>query len=212
MKKYVILLICLIALTGCGKAEADERQKAAVFRASVIELTDTVILVEPEEGSAELLSADRIEVPNKDGLELQAGDIIEIEYDGNIMESYPAQLGEVYHITLAESAGSDDAAGEEAENTAQALTDQMVSVGMMDADMQTEDGRRTEWVTEEMKEVEIAGTVCYALDLRYSDDEAINGEMAGRLIGSYAVSEDGKEFYRYDAADDTWVEMLPDGE
>lgn len=99
MRKYVILFICLAVLTGCGKKGADEAQ-GAVFQATVIEVTDMDILVEPVEGSAELSSADRIYVPNKDGLELQAGDVVEIEYDGNIMESYPAQLGEVSDIIL----------------------------------------------------------------------------------------------------------------
>lgn len=36
-------------------------------------------------------------------LELQTGNIIEIEYNGDILESYPAQLGEVYNITIVKS-------------------------------------------------------------------------------------------------------------
>lgn len=46
-------------------------------------------------------------MPNKDNLELQAECIIEIEYDGSILESYPAHLGEVYNITVVEQAGAD---------------------------------------------------------------------------------------------------------
>lgn len=34
--------------------------------------------------------------------ELQIGDFVEISYNGEIMESYPAQLGEVYKITVIE--------------------------------------------------------------------------------------------------------------
>ena len=64
----------------------------------------TSILVEPMEGSFEAASSDQFSIPNKEGIELQAGDVIEIEYDGSIMESYPAQLGEVYQITLIEQA------------------------------------------------------------------------------------------------------------
>lgn len=55
-----------------------------------------------------------------------------------------------------------------------------------------------------MSEKEIDGNVCYAFDLRFSEDENINREMAGRLIGIYAVSKDGTKFYRYNMADDTW--------
>ena len=35
-------------------------------------------------------------------LVLQAGDLLEITYDGEIAESYPAQLGKVYKIVLVE--------------------------------------------------------------------------------------------------------------
>lgn len=77
------------------------------FRAKVMEVSDAEILVEPVNGAIELSSADRIYVPDKDGLELHAGDIIEIEYNGSILESYPAQLGEVYNITLVEKAEMD---------------------------------------------------------------------------------------------------------
>lgn len=78
------------------------------FRATVMEVSDAEILVEPVNGTIELSSADRIYVPNKEGLELQAGDIVEIEYDGSILESYPAQLGEVYNIKIVEQVGTDN--------------------------------------------------------------------------------------------------------
>lgn len=55
-----------------------------------------------------------------------------------------------------------------------------------------------------MSEREIDGDVCHAFELRYSEDETINGEMAGRLLGIYAVSKDGKKFYQYNMANDTW--------
>lgn len=59
-------------------------------------------------------------------------------------------------------------------------------------------------VWEAMSEREIDGDVCHAFELRYSEDETINGEMAGRLLGIYAVSKDGKKFYQYNMANDTW--------
>ena len=34
-------------------------------------------------------------ISNEENLELQIGDFVEISYNGEIMESYPAQLGEV---------------------------------------------------------------------------------------------------------------------
>lgn len=78
----------------------DGTNASFTFQATVLEVSDTQILVEPVAGSAELSSADRIYVPNNDGVALQTGDTVEIEYGGGIMESYPAQLGEVYSIRV----------------------------------------------------------------------------------------------------------------
>ena len=55
----------------------------------------------------ELDSSDKFSVPNTEKLALQTGDIVEIVYNGEILESYPAQLGEVYKITLMEQIKAD---------------------------------------------------------------------------------------------------------
>lgn len=76
-----------------------------IFQARVIEIGNGTLLVEPVEGSWELSSADRITVPIRHmdpSPEPEAGDLVEIRYDGSILESYPAQLGEVYEITVLE--------------------------------------------------------------------------------------------------------------
>lgn len=77
------------------------------FQAIVLECSETSILAEPVEGSTELNSADQFSVPNTEGIQFQTGDVIEIAYDGSILETYPAQLGEVYSITLIEQAKTD---------------------------------------------------------------------------------------------------------
>ncbi len=62
-------------------------------------------LVEPVEGSAELKSADQIPVHMKNmapSPEPEVGDILEIEYDGYIAESYPAQISNVYSVRVVE--------------------------------------------------------------------------------------------------------------
>lgn len=76
----------------------------ASFQATVMEANNDTILVKPIDGSLELNSADQFSISNEENLELQAGDLIEITYNGSIMESYPAQLGEVYEITVIEQA------------------------------------------------------------------------------------------------------------
>ena len=83
-------------------ASADNRLLMVTFRASVIETNHDSIIVKPVDGSLELDSADKFYISNEENLELQIGDFVEISYNGEIMESYPAQLGEVYKITVIE--------------------------------------------------------------------------------------------------------------
>ena len=78
---------------------------ASVFLAEILEIWDNCYLVCPLEGSWELGSADRITVPMQNleaASEPKEGDIIEICYDGYLMESYPAQIGTVYSIRVAQ--------------------------------------------------------------------------------------------------------------
>ncbi len=64
------------------------------FVATVIEAKGDTILVEPLDGETENLSSDRISVNISplDAGHLYAGCIVEISYDGLIMESYPARI------------------------------------------------------------------------------------------------------------------------
>lgn len=110
MKKYITIflsIISILSLVACGKNESDEVQNAeqnsTTFEATILEIQDNYFLLEPVEGSQERRSADRIEVPMKHmdtTLELQVGDIIEIEHNGEILETYPASLSEVYGIKV----------------------------------------------------------------------------------------------------------------
>ena len=74
-----------------------------VFWAEILEIHDGHYLVKPVEGSWELNSADRIVVPISNAHpspEPEIGNVIEIEYSGEILESYPAQIADVYGIKL----------------------------------------------------------------------------------------------------------------
>lgn len=72
-----------------------------VFLASVIEIEKQSILVKPHEGEWELYSADQIRIGKnafasaEEMSELEIGDVVQIEYDGTILETYPAQLSNV---------------------------------------------------------------------------------------------------------------------
>ncbi len=96
------------ALGNCIKemlASEDNTPLMITFQASVIEKTNDAVTVKPADGSPELDSADQFYISNEENPELQIGDLVEISYNGEIMESYPAQLGEVYKITVIEQAG-----------------------------------------------------------------------------------------------------------
>lgn len=125
MKKKLYNIVCLcsfiiVSFCACGKQEyqgsdepvsdyttempdsADNTPETVMFQATVIEASANWILVKPVDGSSELNSADQFSIPNEEQLELQSGDLVEITYNGDILESYPAQLGEVYEIVLIE--------------------------------------------------------------------------------------------------------------
>ena len=76
------------------------------FQAEVLEIHDGYYLVKPESSWA-INSADQIEVPSKKldpALEPQLGDIIEISYSGEILETYPARINEVNSIRVVKEA------------------------------------------------------------------------------------------------------------
>jgi len=102
MKKLITLILSLIfmvTLIGCDSKDNP------TFQATILEIHDGYYLVKPVEGSTELNSADQITVPMTNmhpSPEPEIGDIIEIEYDGTIAESYPAQITNVYSISVVE--------------------------------------------------------------------------------------------------------------
>lgn len=113
VKKRLCSMICLgsivsIMLCSCGNqgnpAELPDSASNEAFQATVTEVENDSILVKPVEGSPELKSSDKFSIPYEDEITLQTGDVIEIEYGGDIMETYPAQLGEVYSLKVIKEA------------------------------------------------------------------------------------------------------------
>jgi hypothetical protein len=106
-----VLIACLlVAACSLTNPPADEPDssflpdtQSRVFQARILEVFPKTFLVEPVEGSPELNSADKIEIPIKNmdpGPEPQVGDLIEISYRGGILETYPAKLQEVDRIRV----------------------------------------------------------------------------------------------------------------
>ena len=83
--------------------ESEVSSPMTVLRAKIMEVHEGYFLVEPVEGNWELSSASQIEVPMKNmapSPEPQVGDILEIEYDGQLQETYPARITAVYGIRV----------------------------------------------------------------------------------------------------------------
>ncbi len=103
IEKAKLVICCVITITflvsGCS-----EQKEEISFIASVLEVDQSSLLVEPAEGSAEMGSADRITahlgeaiVEDKEGNEVditavEVGDKVAIFYDGTVAESDPAQV------------------------------------------------------------------------------------------------------------------------
>ena len=90
MKKHLLLILILsfiLTNVACGTSSGDGESEVGG--------DETV--------SAELNSADQITIPMinmNPSPEPEVGDVLEIEYDGSIAESYPAQIVNVYGIRV----------------------------------------------------------------------------------------------------------------
>lgn len=93
----------LVFKNHCIQIEGFPNEAHQVFQAEILEIHGGHYLVKPVEGSWELNSADRIEVPIRNAHpspEPEIGDVIEIEYSGEILETYPARIADVYGIKV----------------------------------------------------------------------------------------------------------------
>lgn len=79
---------------------------SVTFQGEILEIHDKYFLVKPESSWA-INSADKIEVPTENmdaSLEPEVGDIIEVSYGGEILETYPARLNNIFSIKVIEEA------------------------------------------------------------------------------------------------------------
>ena len=102
-RMIAFVLICCVPVLFAGCASGGRRDGQVSFSATVVEVNGTELIVCPDEGSDELRSADRISVSTKTAMNGEAGfsvgDRVNITYNGDIMETYPAQLGGVSGVT-----------------------------------------------------------------------------------------------------------------
>ena len=82
---------------------ADDTAVEYRFTATVLEVNEAYLLVEPAEGSRERNSADKIEVPLKKINAWpvpQVGDLVTVFYNGELQETYPARITQVYRVEI----------------------------------------------------------------------------------------------------------------
>ena len=86
-----------------GEMRAIAAEQAPAFYPVVEEISNGYMTVLPHEDTPERASSDRIivKIQHTDPLnEPLPGDVVEITYNGEILESYPAELGEIYSIRV----------------------------------------------------------------------------------------------------------------
>lgn len=107
MRKTVlaVVLLCMIFMAGCGNEAVNP-----YFNATVLEVYEKSVLVEPFEGEEELQSADQFSVSTEvestnEVPQMEKGTTIRIVYNGDIAESYPAQINTVFAIYPVDESG-----------------------------------------------------------------------------------------------------------
>ena len=101
-----LLLMATLILAGCGNQDPDngnDEVQQMQFEAVILEIDEDSILVEPAEGEDIRSSADRVML-SRSALEaeetedLEEGDEVRVFFSGGVMESYPAQVGDLERI------------------------------------------------------------------------------------------------------------------
>lgn len=106
MKKVVLIMmsfILMLGLVACDK----ESEKTYTFKGKVIEMYMNNLIVEPLENEDIRKSSDKIQVwfgqiPEFHPPIFPEGTLVEIEYDGNVAETYPAQINAITLRTIDE--------------------------------------------------------------------------------------------------------------
>lgn len=88
-----VLAVCSLYLAGCSGNEKKETQE--YFKAKVLAVEDTYVLVKPLEGEDIRKSADRITFGKEklnDSKDIEAGSVIGVSYSGDVHETSPASI------------------------------------------------------------------------------------------------------------------------
>ena len=106
LKMTAVVCAMLIVLGGCtDQLTPNNVHREPHFAGVVVEVFDNSILVKVNEGEDVLTSSDlmsvSLDVEMTGATDFAIGDDVVVFYDGNIAESYPAQINKVYMISSA---------------------------------------------------------------------------------------------------------------
>ena len=105
MKRLSLLIITIfLFFTGCSR-DIEDMANEPSFTGIISEVHENYLLVKVDENEDEYSSSDVIIVSlnmeiEDNSVSYNVGDSVRVYYDGNILESYPAQVNNVYTITL----------------------------------------------------------------------------------------------------------------
>ena len=118
IKVFIILIVSGLLFMGCANdngngddpGNVNDEVQILQFVATVLEIDENTLLVEPVAEEEILQSGDRVSINTgnmepEDVPEMEEGDRVRIFYTGDVMESYPLQLEEVQFIVLVEEEG-----------------------------------------------------------------------------------------------------------
>lgn len=91
---FVVLFSSLGGCSSKKEVKKTAKEKEYSFKATVLEISENSVEVCPISGEDELKSSDKItfNISNLEKFDLTVGSVVEIFYNGEIMESYPAQI------------------------------------------------------------------------------------------------------------------------
>lgn len=101
MKKVILVLcaaIMVIGLVACAPAKTPDDDiidpnESVFFTGEITQISGSTALVTPNEGEQIRSSGDAVYIDLQSSEDRFAvGDIIKVEYDGSVMESYPLQI------------------------------------------------------------------------------------------------------------------------
>ncbi len=104
---FILTLLCLFGISGCGSKEA-------FFIAKVLEIGDSTLLVEVTDkgncgvsvGEQIRFSSEKLGGVLENDSSIVTENYLRVEFNGEIMETYPLKLGEIFSIDITDADGA----------------------------------------------------------------------------------------------------------